>query len=157
MDLNSLITIIIIIATGLFFYKYFLKILHKSYPKLLLDSELNKPQAFHEYPISVVGGIGLFFSFLIVFFNFTIFKNLNYFDYLSFCTLFFLLGLADDIKINIYPKIRLVLMVTFLIFLVKYNNFYLENTVIEFLKKGCTINFNELNSYTFIKYKREVK
>ena len=142
MDLNNLITIIIIIGFSLFFYKYFLKIFNKFYPKLLVDNELNKPQAFHEHPISVVGGVCLFFSFLIIFFNFTIFKSLNYFDYLSFCTLFFLLGLADDLKINIYPKIRLVLMITFLFFLVKYNNFYLENTGIEFLN-------NLLKEYEF--------
>ena len=61
------------------------------------------------------------------------FKNIIFFEYLSICTLFFLLGFVDDIRINIKPKIRLALMIIFLIFLIKYNNFYLDNTGITVL------------------------
>jgi len=142
MDLNNLVLGILLIAFSLFFYGYFLRILGKYYPALLIDRELNKPQAFHEFPTSIAGGIGLFFSFLIVYFDFALFKTTFYFEYLSFCTLFFLLGLLDDFKINIYPRIRLALMITFLIILVKYNNFYIENTGIEILN-------NLLNDYNF--------
>ena len=67
MDLNNLILFFVLISFGLFFYKYFLLILNKYNSKLLIDNELEKPQAFHEFPVSTSGGIGIFFSFLIFF------------------------------------------------------------------------------------------
>ena len=133
MDLNNLILFFILIVFGIFFYKYFLLVLRQYNPKLLVDDQLKKPQAFHEIPISITGGLGIFFSLLIVYFNFFLFKNLIFFEYLSFCSLFFLLGLIDDLRINIKPSFRLFLMIIFLIILVKYNNFYIEYTGIEAL------------------------
>ena len=38
-------------------------------------------------------------------------------EYILFCTLFFLLGFLDDLKIDIKPKFRLFMMIIFLIFL----------------------------------------
>ena len=93
MDLNNLILFFVIIAFGLFYFKYFILILKKYNPKTLIDDQLNKPQAFHESPISVAGGLGIFFSFLIVYFYFLLFKNIIFFEYLTFCTLFFSLVL----------------------------------------------------------------
>ena len=133
MDLNNIILFSVLIIFGLFFYKYFLTFLSKNYPKFLIDDQLKKPQAFHESPISTAGGTYFLFSLLILFFYFFLFKNLFFFEYLSFCTLFFLLGFADDIKINIKAKVRLALMIVFLIILVKYNNFYIDKTGIRVL------------------------
>jgi len=148
MDLNNLILFFILIGFGIFFYKYFLLVLRKYNPQLLVDDQLNKPQAFHEMPISIIGGLGIFLSLIIVYFNFFLFKNLFFFEYLSFCTLFFLLGLIDDLKINIKPSFRLFLMVIFLVILVKYNNFYLEYTGIEILNNW--LNNSEIFSLIFI-------
>ena len=75
MDLNNLVLFFILIGFGLFFYRYFISILKKYNPKLLVDDQLKKPQAFHEVPISVTGGAGIFFSLLIIYFNFFLFKN----------------------------------------------------------------------------------
>ena len=125
MDLNNLIIFFILIGFGIIFYSYFPKILNKLNPKLLVDGELNKPQAFHEVPISTVGGVGIFFSFLIVSLYFFLTKQIIYYEYLSFCTLFFLLGASDDLKLNIKPKFRLILMIVFLITLVISNKFYI--------------------------------
>ena len=66
MDLNNLILFFVLIAFGLFFYKYFILILDKYYTKSLIDNHFDKPQAFHEHPTSIAGGIGLFFSLLII-------------------------------------------------------------------------------------------
>jgi UDP-N-acetylmuramyl pentapeptide phosphotransferase/UDP-N-acetylglucosamine-1-phosphate transferase len=148
MDLNNLILFFVLFGLGLFFYKYFIVILDNHYPKLLVDDQLNKPQAFHELPIPIVGGAVLFFSFLVIYFNFLIFKNIFFLEYLLFCTLFFLLGFLDDLKINIKPKIRLVLMITFLIILVRYNNFYIEKTGINVLNDW--IESSEIFSLVFI-------
>ena len=133
MDLNNLILIFFLIGFNLFFYKYFLLIINKYNSKFLIDNQFEKPQAFHESAISNAGGTGLFFSLLIILCNFLLFKNIIFFEYLSICTLFFLLGFVDDIRIDIKPKIRLALMIIFLIFLIKYNNFYLDNTGITLL------------------------
>jgi len=133
MNLNNLILALVLIGLGLFFYKYFLLILNKYNPKLLVDNQFTKPQAFHELPTSITGGVGIFFSLSIIYFYLFFFKNVIFYEYLSICTLFFLLGLADDIEVNINPKIRLFLMTVFLIVLINYNNFYLEKTGIEFL------------------------
>ena len=133
MDLNNLVLFFVLIGFGLFFYKYFLPILKKLNPKLLVDDQLGKPQAFHEFPISTAGGTFIFISLLIVNFNFFLFKNIIFLEYLLFCILFFLLGFADDVKIKIKPLIRLSLMIVFLAVLVKYNDFYLKYTGIEVL------------------------
>lgn len=133
MDLNNSILFFCLIVFSILFYKYFLLILNKYNPKFLIDDQYDKLQAFHESPMSVAGGTYLFFSFLIIYFNFLLFQNIIFFEYLSFITLFFLIGLVDDIKINIRPKIRLALMIVFLIVLIKYNNVYIEHTGIEIL------------------------
>ena len=133
MDLNNLVLFFVLIGFGLFFYKYFLPILKKLNPKLLVDDQLGKPQAFHEFPTSTAGGTFIFISLLIVNFNFFLFKNIIFLEYLLFCILFFLLGFADDVKIKIKPLIRLSLMIVFLAVLVKYNDFYLKYTGIEVL------------------------
>ena len=98
-----------------------------------MDDELEKPQAFHESPTPVIGGICIFFSFLIVYFHFLLFKNIIFLEYLTFCTLIFFIGLTDDLKINVKAKTRLALMIILLVALIEYNNFYIENTGLEIL------------------------
>lgn len=61
MDLNNLILFLSLIGLSLFFYKYLLLIIKKYKPKLLIDDQFTKPQAFHESPISTVGGVCIFF------------------------------------------------------------------------------------------------
>jgi len=133
MDLNNFIFILLLIGLNILFYKQFLLILNKYHPGLLIDNQLRKPQAFHIAPTSVIGGIGIFSSLLIIHLYFFSFKGIFFFDYLSFCALFFFLGFVDDLRINFNPKIRLTLMIIFLLVLVKYNNFYLDKTGINIL------------------------
>ena len=140
MDLNDYILIFFLIGFNILFYKYFFLILNKNSPNLLVDDQLEKPQAFHAVPVSTSGGIGLFFSFLILCLYLFFMKQIIYYEYLSFCTLFFILGLSDDLKLNVRPKFRLILMVVFLITLVILNKFYLENTGIGFLNRFLEID-----------------
>ena len=148
MDLNNLILILLLIGFNIIFYKHFSLILNKYNPNLLMDDQFKKPQAFHISSTSVIGGTGMFFSLLIIYFYFLLFKNASFFEHLSFCTLFFFLGFIDDLKINFNPKIRLALMIIFLIVLVKYNNFYLEVTGIKILNNW--IENSEIFSLIFI-------
>ena len=92
MDLGNLVLLFLLIATSLFFYKYFSLITNKYKPKLLIDDELKKPQAFHESPTLVTGGTGIFFSFLIVYFYFVLFKDLIFLNICHFVQYFLFLG-----------------------------------------------------------------
>ena len=148
MDLNNLILFFFLIGFNLLFYKYFLLILYKYNSKILLDDQFNKPQAFHDSSISISGGTIIFCSSLIIILNFWLFKNIVFFEYLSICSLFFAVGFIDDIRINIKPIVRLILMIFFLIFLITYNNLYIEKTGIDFLDQW--LNNSELFSLIFI-------
>ena len=66
MDSNNLFFSIFLIIFGLFFYKYVLVIFNKFNLKFLIDEQFNKPQAFHDFPVSTVGGVGIFISLLII-------------------------------------------------------------------------------------------
>ena len=140
MDLNNLILFFILISFSLFFYKYFVLFLNKFNPKLLVDDQFKKPQSFHETPISISGGTGIFSSFLILNLYLFFSKEIIYYEYLSFCSLFFILGLSDDLKLNLRPKFRLLSMLIILIALVISNNFYVENTGIGYLNKFLEID-----------------
>ncbi len=133
MDLNNIILIFILIGFSLLFYKYFIPVLNKYNKNFLIDNDFKKPQAFHESGISTAGGTVLFFSLLITFCNFYFFKNIIFYEYLFICIPFFILGIVDDVKINIKPSIRLILMILFLFVSISYNNFYIEKTGIEVL------------------------
>jgi len=133
MDSNSFIFFFVLIFFGFFFNRYFDLILNKYKPGLLIDNQFKKPQAFHDSPIYTFGGVGIFFSFLIVCLYMFLSKQVVYYEYLSFCILFFLLGFVDDLKITIRPKFRLFIMILSLIILVMFNEFYVEKTGIAFL------------------------
>ena len=140
MDLNNLILFFFLVIFGLFFYKYFSLFLNKFNSRLFIDDEFKKPQAFHDISISTYGGVGIFISFLILCFYLFLSKQVIYYEYLSFCTLFFILGLTDDLKFDLKPKLRLLIMIIFLIILVITNDFYVENTGIEFLNRFLEID-----------------
>ena len=67
------------------------------------------------------------------FFLFYLLIYICFYEYLSFSLFFFSLGFIDDLKINVRPKIRLLLMIVFLIFLIQQNNLYVEKTGVAFL------------------------
>ena len=50
----------------------------------------------------------------------------------------------DDLKINLKPKLRLLLMIVFISFLVVLNNFYVTKTGIEFLNRLLEIDIFSL-------------
>ena len=140
MNLNNVIFFLILILFTNYFYKYFVLFLKKINKNLLVDFQFNKPQAFHETPISTIGGSGIFLAFLLICAFLFIFYEIVYLEYLSFCAFFFILGLVDDFKINIRPKFRLLIMLTILIVLVTSNKFYLEKTGLEFLNNFLEID-----------------
>ena len=140
MALNNIIFSLFLIFFGYFFSIYLLLVFKKKKYNLLADNQFRKPQAFHEHPIYRLGGIIIFSLLILVFLYFYLSRNIFYSEYISFCTLFFLLGLVDDSKINIAPKFRLLIMIAFLATLVIYNETYIKKTGLEFLDHLVSID-----------------
>ena len=121
MQSESLEFSLLSIFSFLSFFTFFIiqKFSHKIMDGLLLDSDFDKPQAFHKGDIPRSGGLAC----LISFFIFAILNNLLfssfYFDYLVLGTGLFLIGFLDDIKFRLSPKARLALMTAILLFSVK--------------------------------------
>ena len=133
MELNNIIFSFLLLFLGYFFNRYFLIFFKKSNFSMLSDDQFKKPQAFHKNSTPRLGGITFFSLLLLVFSYLFFFKEIIFVEYLSFCTLFFLLGLVDDLKINIRPKFRLLIMISFLTILIISNNFYISKSGFQFL------------------------
>jgi len=140
MELNNIIFSISLLIVSFFFNKYLLSIFCSSKYNFLLDEDYKKPQAFHEKNTYRLGGITIFFSLSLSFLFLSFSKNIYFSEYTSFCTLFFLLGLLDDMRIKILPKFRLGAMILLLILLVVFNDLYIEKSGLEFLNHLLTID-----------------
>ena len=139
-ELNNFIFPLCLIFFGYFFSKYLLLLFKKSKTNLLIDNQFKKPQAFHENSTYRLGGTIIFSLLVLVFAYLKLSKNVLPFDYISFCALFFLLGLVDDLRINIPPKFRLLIMATFLLTLVTFNETYINKTGLDFLNHLISID-----------------
>ena len=144
MELNNIIFSLFLIFFGYFFSKYLLLIFKKSKSNLLADNQFQKLQAFHENSTYKLGGIIIFSLLILVFLYLYFSRNIFSSEYVSFCTLFFLLGLVDDLKISIAPKFRLIIMIAFLITLVISNEIYIKKTGLEFLDNLVAIDIFSL-------------
>ena len=166
-----------------FFFLFFLfsiilsysivRISKKIFKGQLLDKDFSKPQAFHKHAVARAGGLIFFFIFL--FFIFIFFKINNYFlvDYFILTLSFFILGLMDDLKVEINPNYRLILMLIILVFFIELFsleinrtglallNFWLENNIFQlcfvllcflFIINGSNLidGFNGLLIFQFI-------
>ena len=135
MELNNIIFSILLLFISFFFNKYILLIFYRSKYNLLADNDYKKLQAFHQSSTYRLGGITIFFTLSLAFLYLSFSKNIFFPEYTSFCTLFFILGLLDDIKTNILPKFRLGAMILLLAFLIISNKFYIEKSGLEFLNQ----------------------
>ena len=144
MELNNLFLVILFAGFGLLFGKYFLFIIKKADLRMLADDQFKKPQAFHENLTYRLGGI-IYFSLLILVFLYLYFaRNFLSLEYILFCTFFFILGLTDDLKANIAPKLRLIIMIVFLIALVLFNDTHIKKTGLDFLDNLIDIDIFSL-------------
>ena len=144
MALSNTIFLVSIIFFAFLFNKYLLFFFKKINTNLLVDDQFSKPQAFHKNPIPRLGGIALYCLLAIIFTYLFFSKNIFYFEYISFCSLFFILGLIDDLKINIAPKFRLIAMIVFLIILIASSNIYINRTGLAFLDNLIEIDIFSL-------------
>ena len=133
MALSNIILPLVFLVFGFFFSKYSLLIFEKLNLNTLADDQFKKPQAFHENLTYRLGGTIYFSLLILVFLYLYIAKNFLSLEYILFCTFFFILGLADDLKVNIAPKLRLIIMTAFLIALVLFNDTHIKKTGLDFL------------------------
>ena len=92
---------------------------HKIMGGVLLDKDFLKPQAFHETPITRSGGIATIVSLSVFFIIYYLLYSKILYDYIFVSYSAFVVGFLDDLKINIKPSKRLILMMSFL-FLIIY-------------------------------------
>ena len=80
-----------------------------------------------------MGGIIIFLSLVFFFSYFFFYQNIFLFEYITFCSSFFILGFIDDLKIDLKPKFRLFLMTNFLIALIIFNETNIELVSLKYL------------------------
>ena len=132
MELSNIIFLFFLLFLG-YLFNFLLLNFKRRNSNFLLDNQFNKPQAFHDHSTYRIGGLLIYLLLAFTFLYFFFYKNILLIEYISFCTLFFLLGLIDDLKINIRPKFRLIIMVSLLVTLILQNELYIEKTGLEFL------------------------
>ena len=132
LSIFTLITFLIFLTVSKYSYK-----IKKG---ALLDKDFSKPQAFHQFAVSRCGGLAgiitLNFFFLI---HFLLFSKIL-FEYILISNLMFLIGFLDDIKININPSKRLLLMIIFLFFSIHFLPIEILNIDIVFLSNLLQID-----------------
>jgi len=87
---------------------------HKIRDGALLDKDFLKPQAFHDIPITRSGGVAAIISLTIFFVIYYLLYSKILYDYILISYSMFLIGFLDDLKINIKPAKRLIIMVSLL-------------------------------------------
>ncbi|MFL2876025.1 MAG: MraY family glycosyltransferase [Candidatus Pelagibacter sp.] len=92
---------------------------HKFRGGALLDKDFLKPQAFHDLPVTRSGGIAAIISLSIFFLIYYLLYSEVLYDYIFVSYSVFLIGFLDDLRINVKPFKRLLVMV-FLLFMVIY-------------------------------------
>ena len=95
------------------------KFSHRIKGGALLDKDFSKPQAFHEFPVSRSGGIAAIISLSIFFIIYNLLYSEILYDYILISYSIFLIGFLDDLRIDIKPSRRLIIMVL-LLFIIIY-------------------------------------
>jgi UDP-GlcNAc:undecaprenyl-phosphate GlcNAc-1-phosphate transferase len=104
-----------------------------SFFRYLQDKDFLKPQAFHKEPTGRVGGIIILILFLLfILFYFLIF-DLFLKDYFTVSLLLFFLGFLDDVKIKTNPNVRLIIMLTLLLFCINIFSIQITQSGLSFL------------------------
>ena len=87
---------------------------HKIKSGALLDKDFSKPQAFHDIPVTRSGGIAAIISLGIFFYIYYLLYEDVLYDYIFISCSVFIIGFLDDLRINIKPFSRLVIMILLL-------------------------------------------
>ena len=99
----------------------------------LLDTDLEKPQAFHETPVSRSGGLAIIISLSIFFGIYYLLYSKILYDYITISFAMFLVGFLDDLKIKVKPSRRLTIMIISLFIIIYFSPIKIVNIDIPFL------------------------
>jgi len=100
----------------------------------LLDRDFLKPQAFHDIPVSRSGGMAAVISLSIFFYIYYLLYAEVLYNYIFVSYSVFVVGFLDDLRINIKPFKRLMLMVFLLFVIIYFLPIKIFNIDIPFLK-----------------------
>ncbi len=106
---------------------------HKIRGGILFDKDFFKPQAFHDLPVTRSGGIATIFSLSFFFIIYYLLYSKILYDYILISYSTFLVGFLDDLRINIKPLKRLLLMVLTLFIAIYFLPIKILNIDIPFL------------------------
>ena len=106
---------------------------HRMRGGALLDKDFLKPQAFHDLPITRSGGIAVIISLSFFFIIYYLLYSKILYDYIFVSYSVFLVGFLDDLRINLKPLKRLLVMVLFLFILIYFLPIRILNIDIPFL------------------------
>ncbi len=116
---------------------------HKIKDGALLDKDFLKPQAFHESPVSRGGGIAVIISLSIFFIIYNLLYSEILYDYILISYSVFLIGFLDDLRIDIKPSRRLIIMVL-LLFIIIYtlpiSIFYIDIPMLSSMMENHTFS-----------------
>ena len=87
---------------------------HKIKGGVLLDKDFLKPQAFHETPTTRSGGLAVIISLSIFFYIYHLLYSEVLYNYIFVSFSVFSIGFLDDLRINIKPFNRLIIMILLL-------------------------------------------
>ena len=87
---------------------------HKIKEGVLLDKDFSKPQAFHDFPVTRSGGIATIISLSFFFIIYYILYSEVLYDYIFISYSVFIVGVLDDLRMNIKPLKRLIIMILLL-------------------------------------------
>ena len=108
---------------------------------LLLDANFSKPQAFHEKAVTRSGGVAAIISLTVFFYIYYLLYTEILYSYILISYSMFLIGFLDDLKININPLKRLILMILLLFILIFFLPIKISNVDIPFLKSLLNNSF----------------
>ena len=80
----------------------------------LLDKDFSKPQAFHELSVSRGGGLASIISLNIFFYIYYLLYAEVLYNYIFISCSVFIIGFLDDLRVNIKPLRRLIIMIILL-------------------------------------------
>jgi len=109
------------------------KYAHKISDGVLFDKDFSKPQAFHDLPVTRSGGIAAIISLSIFFVIYQLLYAEVLYDYIFISYSVFLVGFLDDLKINIKPLTRLIIMIFLLLVSIFFLPIKILNIDIPFL------------------------
>ena len=108
---------------------------------ILLDNNFSKPQAFHDSPITRSGGIAIIISLSIFFIIYYLLYSKILYDYILISYSVFFVGILDDLRVNLKPLKRLLIMVMLLFLSIYLLPIKILNIDIPFLIPLMSIDF----------------